>query len=316
MKFLDRNALEKCQLVSHHWNTIIAQNAFQLPLRLLGELSILHYFENSDFRTYFYTQEPSEDESVKLDEITLPLIRTSVFYQFSININENFNKLIEKLDEIVRSAGTRIKLKQAYCGNTDKMFMENFINSFAAIFTQYLETNDLILSFVLLSFRIFISNQHRWENCNMPKMIRLDANNLTEFLDDIYVWSIDDKKPIRAEEIIEFIEKSNQIDCYKLSMDEFHGKFPEEYFQFFLKTSQPERLIKKVQGFFSSHLAYSSRVEYVEQSKKFFDHTFHFNSSSSISSNGIYEASRKDGWTIQIEFQNHYYDLNIDIFKK
>uniref|UniRef100_A0A914DIS7 F-box domain-containing protein n=1 Tax=Acrobeloides nanus TaxID=290746 RepID=A0A914DIS7_9BILA len=103
MKFLDRNALEKCQLVSHHWNIIIAQNAFQLPLRLLGELSILHYFENSDFRTYFYTQEPSEGQSVKLDEITLPLIRTSVFYKFSININENFNKLIEKLDEISAS---------------------------------------------------------------------------------------------------------------------------------------------------------------------------------------------------------------------
>uniref|UniRef100_A0A914DQE6 Uncharacterized protein n=1 Tax=Acrobeloides nanus TaxID=290746 RepID=A0A914DQE6_9BILA len=132
--------------------------------------------------------------------------------------------------------------------------------------------------------------------------------NLTEILDNI-VWSIDDNETIRSEEIIEFIEKSNQIDCYKLSMDVLYIKFLEEYFQFFLKTTQPERLIKKVQGNFSSFAVY-------EQSKKLFENSFRFNPSFLTSSNGIYEARRKDGWTIQIEFQNYHYHLIIDIFQK
>lgn len=106
---MDRNEVEKSQLVSRWWNrNVIADNS-TLPLRLIAELT--HNFDH--FMQWFYTIEDgdSREESVLTRELAIHGLKNVVFGKLRINVTEwaVLQRALKKLQILFKNNGRKLE---------------------------------------------------------------------------------------------------------------------------------------------------------------------------------------------------------------
>uniref|UniRef100_A0A914DA58 F-box domain-containing protein n=1 Tax=Acrobeloides nanus TaxID=290746 RepID=A0A914DA58_9BILA len=329
LQFLNRNEVEKCQLVSRFWNRTIIVDLKILPLRKIRELlftmqkyELQKYYVpgwNKSARPKFYISKDPEEIPIKgIDRKVLKKqqlehgLKNCVFEKIEVTMGE---KYFEKLEEIVKTTEGKILAEKAcfnFLEEESSCFFVEKIQHLQRILNELITTKNIHLTIGLNCHSSF--NHH---NDNLTYLLTNPA--LLDFLtifDSVELNSANHNLLVDSGVLISFMTNCKTTSRRKIKLilngsncQAINGpRIVEE----FLEHKNPENMVFNVYAgsYHGLRLAQLTKETLIERKA-----THQNYGTIAGDQQEVYELKRKDGWVLRVymsKYTENFVEFNIE----
>uniref|UniRef100_A0A914ELA2 F-box domain-containing protein n=1 Tax=Acrobeloides nanus TaxID=290746 RepID=A0A914ELA2_9BILA len=306
LQFLNRNEVEKCQLVSRFWNYTIIVDIKILPLRKIRELSFSmqkyefpHIRWDNSVRPKFYISIAPEEIPIKdIDRKVLTNqelkhgLKNCVFEKIEGIMGEKYFK---KLEEIVKTTERKILAEKACFNFVEEEFFVEKIQHLPHIFNELITTKNIQLTIGL--------NHSSFDHHNGNLTYLLANPGLLDFpttFDSIELKSVDYNLFIDSGILMSFVTNCNTTSRRKikliLSGTNCQATNGPRIVEEFLKHKNPENMVCNVyaEDHHGWQLTRLTKETLTERNA-----THQIDDTIAGYQREVYELKRKDGWILR-----------------